>query len=532
MANSTPSSVVNELAKSNKVTAHYQVVQESGPAHQKLFKVHLRIGGNGPFEGVGSSLKNARNAAASRALMEGAPGLHVNPTVELNILSMKSGEMSIYRELDSVSLPSSRGVSSDQYDSLFTSQQYQYRVPRALPNRVRKLWRMSVTICGRTYIGEGHTKSEARGNAASHALLELKPLLLDKAKMMEIERAQQQQAIQAGTEKVAENKSSSFVSDLHELANRHHLDIGFVTLDESGPPHVKVFRINCKVGDKEVIGQGVGKRAAKNDAAEKMLSLLQDLPALPVKKKGQRSRGGDGKNSKKVDHGIDVSLDAITYLKQLLQLRKEPQAEYTLKADAGPQQKGLMRFQIEASVGDFKAAGYGESKKAAKLNAATNLLKSLGIDLTELRVDNGVKEIKMEDDYCDILNAAMDTLNVMKPSLKKDTLNRAPGSPVSSSRDKFISTNISNNDLKAFLSAKQKLEYVARSEGFKVMYNDFVKNEQKNEFSCNLAIFTTPPEVFHGLGASVEVSRENAAMKALDAIVNINDASKNTASAL
>merc|ERR1711962_1391334 len=91
MANSTPSSVLNELAKSNKVTAHYQVVSEDGPAHQKKYKVHLLIGSHGPFEGIGSSLKNARNAAASQALMEGAPGLHVNPTVELNILSMKSG---------------------------------------------------------------------------------------------------------------------------------------------------------------------------------------------------------------------------------------------------------------------------------------------------------------------------------------------------------------------------------------------------------------------------------------------------------
>ena len=255
MSNSTPSSVLNELAKSNKVTAHYQVVNESGPAHQKKYTVHLRIGGKGPFEGVGTSLKNARNAAASAALMEGAPGLHVNPTVELNILSMKSGEMVLYRELDSISLPPRP---EQQYDSLFISRQYQpgvlQRMARPISSRSRKLWRMSVTIYGRTYVGEGHTKSEARGNAASHALLELKPILLEKAKMMEIERAQQMQATKAGSETVAKAKTTSFVSDLHELANRHRLEIDFQTIDETGPPHVKTFCVKCKVGEKEVIG--------------------------------------------------------------------------------------------------------------------------------------------------------------------------------------------------------------------------------------------------------------------------------------
>merc|ERR1712113_434713 len=90
-----------------------------------------------------------------------------------------------------------------------------------MQQRTRKLWRMSVTICGRAYIGEGHTKSEARGNAASHALLELKPLLLERAKMMEIERAQQQQSnIVGGKENsMAEINPPSFVSNLHELVN-------------------------------------------------------------------------------------------------------------------------------------------------------------------------------------------------------------------------------------------------------------------------------------------------------------------------
>lgn len=55
---------------------------------------------------------------------------------------------------------------------------------------------------------------------------------------------------------------------------------------------------------------------------------------------------------------------------------------------------------------------------------------------------------------------------------EKSHLNRAPGSPITSE------ITLTKSDLtkldKGFLSAKQKLEYVARSEGFQVIYNDFV----------------------------------------------------------
>lgn len=255
MANSTPSSVLYELAKSNKLSVHYQVVSETGPAHQKVYQIHLRVGSSGPFEGVGNSLKGARNAAASRALSEGFQGLHINPTVELNILSMKSGEVAVYRELESMSVSSSR---SDHYDSLFLSQPYHSLLQRPSRNfsHAKRLWRMSVMICGRTYVGEGRTKSEARGNAASHALRELKPILMERAKMIELEMAKQKQAAaRLGKDSAETLKSPCFVSKLHELASRHRMEISFLSVSETGPPHVRMFHIKCKVGEHEIIGR-------------------------------------------------------------------------------------------------------------------------------------------------------------------------------------------------------------------------------------------------------------------------------------
>ena len=44
---------------------------------------------------------------------------------------------------------------------------------------------------------------------------------------------------------------------------------------------------------------------------------------------------------------VSVALNPITYLTQLMQLRKEPPVIYVTKADMGPHQLGDMRFQIE-----------------------------------------------------------------------------------------------------------------------------------------------------------------------------------------
>lgn len=533
MANSTPSSVLNELAKSNKVTAHYQVVSEAGPAHQKEYKVHLHVGSHGPFEGIGSSLKNARNAAASQALVEGAPGLHINPTVELNILSMKSGELANYREVDSVSLPPTR----PEYDSLFaTHQPYHHPV---LPRRPRpnRLWRMSITICGRTYIGEGHTKSEARATAASHALLELKGHLIERAKILEIERVQQQQAIlhvNGIDHATAAIKPPSAVSKVFEIANRNKYAISFDTIQENGPAHVKMFCVKCKVGNHETLGTGVGKKAAKNDAAEKMLMKLQDLTEIPKigeeKKKGNRSRQSykGGQQKSRSESGLDPKLDPITYLTQLMQLRKENAPVYTMKVDAGPQHKtqyGRLRYQMEVAIGEHKAIGHGDNKKIAKANAADNLLKILGLDLEELRRR---RDQDSDSTTSSILNMAVTALRNDKNS-SLSTLNRAPGSPITMTMGTSKSNNSSQID-QSKLTAKQKLEYLSSADGFQIIFNDFIKqnkNEKTNhpQYTSNLAILKASPVVFQGFGDSMDQSREDAAEKALQAM-NSKDGSK------
>lgn len=76
---------------------------------------------------------------------------------------------------------------------------------------------------------------------------------------------------------------------------------------------------------------------------------------------GKHRQGRKKPDKKKVDNGIDPSLSAIAYLNQLINTRKEKPPEYTLKADAGPSQKGLMRFQIEVCMGGLTPSSTSSS---------------------------------------------------------------------------------------------------------------------------------------------------------------------------
>ncbi|CAF0749776.1 unnamed protein product [Didymodactylos carnosus] len=59
--------LLNELAKYNKLTAKYDLINEQGPAHAKQFEVRLTLGTE-TYVGLGTSIKRSQQAAAEQAL--------------------------------------------------------------------------------------------------------------------------------------------------------------------------------------------------------------------------------------------------------------------------------------------------------------------------------------------------------------------------------------------------------------------------------------------------------------------------------
>jgi len=62
--------------------------------------------------------------------------------------------------------------------------------------------------------------------------------------------------------------------------------------------------------------------------------------------------------------------------------------------------------------------------------------------------------------------------------------------------------------------------YLASVLGFQVQFNDFPKGS-KNEYLSLVSLSTTPPQVHHGSGPSLEHSHNEAALRALNALADV-----------
>ena len=60
--------LINELARYNKLQLQYLLEDETGPAHNKIFFVKLKLGESEEYRSSGTSIKKAQQAAAKIAL--------------------------------------------------------------------------------------------------------------------------------------------------------------------------------------------------------------------------------------------------------------------------------------------------------------------------------------------------------------------------------------------------------------------------------------------------------------------------------
>ena len=91
-----------------QINHQYCLTDEQGPAHKKIFTVTLRLGDTEDYSACGASIKKAQHSAAAIALEKTQfrhppPKPHkvkgsskLTPTVELNALAMKRGEVAVY----------------------------------------------------------------------------------------------------------------------------------------------------------------------------------------------------------------------------------------------------------------------------------------------------------------------------------------------------------------------------------------------------------------------------------------------------
>lgn len=439
MAQKTPVSLMNELAKANKMNPEYKVIEESGPAHKRTFTVQLTLGEVGTWQGKATSIRSARHAAATAGLEncglcmpeKEKPNIqqfNVTPTVELNVLAMKLGKLTQYHDLQP-KIPSyhqphvNMGYHGLQMQRQFAGmhhnmprprspygipqpgQENHFRPyiqngfhPRSAPPRIPRIACVKLMVGDREFYGEGRDKQKARQNAASKAIKIMREELAVSGQKESSSNPEEQKVFVQNAEtivngnqpdstpkdSVAEAKSE--ISQVYEIASKRKLQVGFEDVKSSGPPHMKRFVVSATVGEFMTVGEGCKKKDAKLEAAKKMLEELQKLPELPKDETSYRNSGrfvrrGPRISNQKTKGEIDPSLNPVSILGQILQRRHEQPPVYQMlheKATAHERE-----FTMEVTVGQHKATGTGPNKKEAKKKAAEAMLQLIGFRSTE-----------------------------------------------------------------------------------------------------------------------------------------------------
>lgn len=70
---------------------------------------------------------------------------------------------------------------------------------------------------------------------------------------------------------------------------------------------------------------------------------------------------------------------------------------------------------------------------------------------------------------------------------------------------------------------KQQLLFMAEVLGFQVQYTDFPKGTNKNEYLSLVSLSTSPPQVSHGAGQTIDESHDIASLTALKALADCID---------
>ncbi|XP_078396449.1 double-stranded RNA-binding protein Staufen homolog 2 isoform X3 [Cetorhinus maximus] len=495
----TPMCLVNELARFNRIQPQYKLLNERGPAHAKIFTVQLTLGDQ-TWEAEGSSIKKAQHAAAAKALsetnlpkpcprppkniMNNNPG-SITPTVELNGLAMKRGEPAIYRPLEPKPVPNYRA--NYNFKGMY-NQRYHYPTP--------KLFYVQLLVGNTEFIGEGRTRQAARHNAAMKALLTLRDEPIP-------EKAPQSEEISnEGEEDTDINKSE--ISLVFEIALKRNLPVNFEVTRESGPPHMKSFVTRVAVGEFTAEGEGNSKKLSKKRAAITVLQELKKLPPLPVIEK--------------------------------------PKTHY----------KKRPKSILKVKVGTEMATGTGPNKKVAKRNAAEAMLLQLGYKASiptqnpqEKPVEKGWdgRKVTFADQPSStqkgILHLSPDVYQEMEASRNKaaPTMNYLTSKEINQGCSSFFSTTSNTATIARELllngtsptaeaislkgkapaspcsavQPSQQLEYLARIQGFQVQYSDM-----QNGKECMTYLTLSPVQItFHGIGSSIEASRDQAALSAL-----------------
>uniref|UniRef100_A0A5S6QRP6 DRBM domain-containing protein n=1 Tax=Trichuris muris TaxID=70415 RepID=A0A5S6QRP6_TRIMR len=298
------------------------------------------------------------------------------------------------------------------------------------------------------------------------------------------------------------------IMSLYELSVKGNFPVQFELLSTSGPSHKPTFHFRATAKGVSADGRGSSKQVAKTAAASSLLDLLSSSPGQPnskslastvVKTLNEVSMVSDSAAVENVKNALRNKIsDPITALQEDCAKNKWCVPKYVDVA-----QKGTSDFWVQVSVKDISRTGRGSTKRAAKHEAALRLLSAIKAMSYEEREE---KLCFLESKYS-TGNLDLDRDAVLT-AIFPTQLQRLPESELRALERFMAESNLPSSKHLDFLS------YLCRFINCRHTFVSLAKNADGAHF-CLLSLTTVPTSVFYGVGASMPLAHEHAAMNAL-----------------
>ncbi|KAM6934358.1 interferon-inducible double-stranded RNA-dependent protein kinase activator A homolog [Xenentodon cancila] len=264
---------------------------------------------------------------------------------------------------------------------------------------------------------------------------------------------------------------------LHEYGIKSGNLPQYVMERADGEAHHPSFVFSVTIGDVSCTGQGHSKKAAKHQAAEAALSILNIDEGA-----GNVSRKFD---SDSVAAETDNHPNSVGLLQELALQRGWRLPEYTVLVEAGPPHR--REFTVTCRVESLSETALGNSKKAAKKAAAEKMV-------AKLQSLSGSSEITWTP----------------KKSVRFENIRSSTAEKISSLRRNPLS--IPNTDY------IQMMLDLSVEQGFEVTYFNIDELTVNGQYQCLAELSTSPVTVCHGTGISCSNAHNDAAHSALQYI--------------
>ncbi|XP_063069430.1 interferon-inducible double-stranded RNA-dependent protein kinase activator A homolog [Engraulis encrasicolus] len=242
---------------------------------------------------------------------------------------------------------------------------------------------------------------------------------------------------------------------------------------EEGAPHQPNFVFTVTMGEITCRGQGLTKKAAKHQAAEAALRLLEREPGvLPVPKHSENNGFGEGNEQP----------NPVGVLQELALQRSWHFPEYVVVNESGPCHN--KHFSVTCRLENLVQTGVGTSKKLAKKDAAEKILEKLqGL--------SGCGEVTWSP----------------KPIVYLESLRHSTSEKIAQLRRTHLS--IPNTDYVDMMQA------ISQDQGFEVIYHNIDELTVNGQYQCLVQLSTMPVTVCHGMGVTCSNAQNDAAHSAL-----------------